>query len=71
MTLEEAFAYYTECQLATAEGLEMKKSSPKGEVTRQRGIADEMVAVCRSAGLKPVMRSGKQTPRLARLLTVS
>lgn len=45
-TLEEAFAYYTECALATAEGLEMKKSTPKHEKRRARGIADNMVHAC-------------------------
>lgn len=45
-TLEEAFAYYTECALATAESLEMKKSAPKHEKRRARGIANNMVRAC-------------------------
>jgi hypothetical protein len=51
-TLEEAFAFYTECALATAEGLEMRKTAAKHEKQRARGIADNMVDVCRRHGVK-------------------
>ncbi len=42
-TLSEAFAYATECQIATLEGLQSKKSTPKCELVRQRAIVDGMI----------------------------
>jgi hypothetical protein len=45
-TLEGRFLYYTECQLATLEGLKMKKKkTSKSELRRQQSIADGMLIV--------------------------
>ena len=48
MTLEDEYAYATECQLATLEVLQMNKSTPKSTLAQQKRICDRMVAVCRS-----------------------
>jgi hypothetical protein len=45
--IECAFAYYTECALATVEGLEMRARTPKHELKRAKSIADGMVEQCR------------------------
>jgi hypothetical protein len=47
-TIQEAFAYYTECQLATVEKLRSVKKTAQSELRRQQNIADGMVAYCRS-----------------------
>ena len=44
----EKFAYYTECQLATLDGLKMRKSTSKCELKRQQDICDGMVQVVKS-----------------------
>jgi hypothetical protein len=66
-SLEDAFAYYTECALATAEGLEMRKSAAKHEKRRARGIANNMVAACARHGVE---RPGKWDclPRLRKAM---
>jgi hypothetical protein len=68
MALDEEFAFYTECQLATLEGLKMRKSSGKHEVMRQQDIADQMVEVCRRYQIKPSGLPRRGTPRLSALL---
>jgi hypothetical protein len=71
-TIECAFAYYTECALATVEGLEMRKRTPKHELARARSIADGMVAQCRIT-IPQLHAAGRcyalaRKPRLARLM---
>ena len=46
-TLENEYAYATECQLATLSGLLLVKRSPKSEISRQRSICLRMLRVCR------------------------
>jgi hypothetical protein len=48
MTLETEYAYATECQLATLEGLKSRKSSAKSEIARQEAICSRMLRICRS-----------------------
>lgn len=45
---EQALAYYTECQLATLEGLRIKKRTPLCELQRHQKIADGMVEHCKA-----------------------
>lgn len=52
--LMQSFAYYTECQLATVEGLRGLKRPPKGELKRHESIAEKMVRVCREHRIVPV-----------------
>lgn len=46
-TISDAFAYYTDCQLATVEWLALKKSTPKGEYKRHIDIAQGMCDLIR------------------------
>jgi hypothetical protein len=46
-TLADAFAYYTDCALATAESNADMKSVSKGEKARSMEIAKGMVEMCR------------------------
>ena len=66
--LRDSFLYYTECQLATVEGLEGRKSTTKLELKRHRLIANGMVEVCRQmlVSVNDLNRIG--TPRLKDLL---
>ena len=41
--IESKFVYYTECNLATLEHLQMKKSSSKSEIKRQTDICNGML----------------------------
>lgn len=68
--LAVVLAWATECQLATVQGLEMRKRCPAHELTRHRRIAETLVAQCRELGLPPTIRglSGFPCPRLAELL---
>lgn len=65
-SLEQAFAYYTECQLATCEGL--PKSTGKHARERLQNIANGMVAVCRAYKCTDG-GSFSGTPRLSELLS--
>lgn len=51
ITLQQVFAYWTECQLATVEYIELQKRYPKGEAKRQKSIADGMVDDCLRYGV--------------------
>jgi hypothetical protein len=62
-TIEAAFAYYTECNLATLSGLLGKKSSGRLEKERQQSICDGMVYHCKAHGIDP-----KGMPRLMGLM---
>ncbi len=46
--LLDSFLYYTECQLATVEQLEGRKSASKANLRRQRDIASGMVEACKN-----------------------
>jgi hypothetical protein len=71
MSLEQRFAYFTECQLATVEDLEYRARFPKGELQRHREIAEKMVATCREFDVKiPQAFGGPRCPRLSKLLTL-
>lgn len=48
-SLEDAFAYATEVNLATLEELLMIKKSSKSKVRRQRGICIGMLEICASS----------------------
>lgn len=65
-TLDKAFAYYTECALATAEGLDTLKSASQHARRRAWNIANGMVAVCRQQQF--IVRQDDRLPRLRRLL---
>ncbi len=51
-------AYFTECQLATVEGLRDMKRPPKGELRRHESIAAKMVQACREYDV-PTHRHGR------------
>lgn len=67
-TLEEHFAYFTECALATAEEMENLKGSAKYRVERARSIAAGMVDTCVRFQIDPLTaRDGlirRNCPRL-------
>jgi len=67
--LNEAFAYYTECQLATLEGCKIKKSTPKSEIRRQLSIARGMLEACIKYDVKPSTDFGRGCPRLSDFLS--
>jgi len=59
------FAYYTECQLATLEHLEMVKSTPKSRLKRHQSICEGMVNIVRNYNLKDLgPQVLKNCPRL-------
>lgn len=57
-------AWLTECQLATLEGLESKRTA-KSELARQREICDRAVSQCKDLGVPTVGLRGDQCQRLA------
>lgn len=59
-------AWLTECQLATLEGMMIKRSTAKGELRRQQQICDDAVRQCADLGLVPGVRGlrGFPCPRL-------
>ena len=65
-SVEGAFAYFTECNLATLERLHRLTRSSKSERQRQQNICNEMVGVCRDFGLEP----NRTHVRLAKALQV-
>jgi hypothetical protein len=64
-SLAAAFAYHTECNLATLERLRSLKRSSKWERQRQQNICDSMVAACRDFRVA----GGRTLPRLTKMLT--
>ena len=52
-SLEDAFLYLADCQLATIEDMAMKKSRPAGEYRRQKDIAQHYVNWMRTFGVDP------------------
>lgn len=66
--IEKKFLYYTECQLATLEGLRGIKRTPKCELKRQESIANGMVEVSRSILGDPPFAHEVKSLGLLRLL---
>ena len=58
-------AWLTECQLASLEGLESVKRTPKSELNRQREICTRAVSQCKDLGWPPVGLRGQECVRLA------
>ena len=52
-SLEDAFLYLADCQLATVSGMAMKKSRPAGEYRRQKSIAQKYVNWMRAFNVDP------------------
>jgi hypothetical protein len=52
-SLEDAFLYLADCQLATVSGMALKKSRPAGEYKRQKSIAQKYVNWMRAFGVDP------------------
>ena len=48
MYIERQFLYYTECQFATLETLQMRKSSSQSDIRRQADICNGMLQQCLS-----------------------
>lgn len=66
----QALAYFTECQLATVEGVQDRKRFPGYELARHRRIADSMVQTVRAFVLddKDRVYVEQNCPRLLELL---
>lgn len=56
---EDFFLYFLDCQLATVEGLERKKSTPKNALGRHRGIATKMIDSARAMEIDGVDQMGR------------
>lgn len=68
-TADQALAYYTECALATAERLDMIKSSSQSEKRRAWNIANGMVRECiRHKVSLPSQFAIPSLPRLRKLM---
>ena len=65
------FAYFTECNLATLEGMKSKKSTPKYELIRQGGICEQMVNICKNLKIDCVDSYGRKMIRLSEMITQS
>lgn len=65
--LATVLAWLTECQLATLEGLELRKRSPRSEISRQALICDQAVAQCYDLGLRPDSVYGLRGAKCGRL----
>lgn len=59
-----AFAYFTECNLATLERLQTLARTSKWERQRQKNICDSMVKTCIDYKIEP----GRTLPRLTKAL---
>lgn len=71
-TPSEALAHYAECALATAEGLDLVKSSSASTRRRAWSIANGMVAECiRHKVPLPEPFSGRGLPRLQKRMEAS
>lgn len=63
-SLHDAFAYFVECQLATVEGLKIKKSTPQYELRRHESIARSMVECVRAWKIAPRRSNTRLTAAL-------
>jgi hypothetical protein len=64
LDLQSEFAYATECELATLEGLNGKTRTPACELRRHEAICERMVGVCRKHRISP----HPSLPRLSKRL---
>lgn len=62
--LATVLAWAAECNLATLEGLQMRKSSAKSAIERQQRICDDLVFHCNDLNVEPVGLRGHSCPRL-------
>lgn len=62
--LATVLAWATECNLATLDRLEERKSSSKFDLHRQKDICDRMVEHCFDLGVQPVGLMGRVCLRL-------
>lgn len=68
--LATVLAWLAECQLATLEGLEGRKSTSKAELVRQSSICDMAVRQCFELGVSPACGlRGRRCVRLAERLS--
>jgi len=67
--LQEQLLYFTECQLATVEELEILARPPKARLRRHRDIAEKMVMQVRLHKMTPEDASRARCPRVQDLLT--
>lgn len=66
--LAVSLAWLTECQLATLESLELRKSTSKSELARQRSICEDAVRHCYELSVEPRGMRGTGCPRLKKRL---
>jgi len=52
LNLAAQFCYYTECQMATLEQMQMVASTPKSRLKRQTAIVFDMVNICANYNLQ-------------------
>lgn len=64
-TIEDALAYFTECNLATLDHLHSIKRSSKSERQRQSNICDSMVRACRDFGIDARRTQSRLSERLS------
>ena len=64
-TMEDALAYFTECNLATLEHLRLLKRTSKSERQRQANICKSMVAACRDFHIDPARTQSRLAEALA------
>lgn len=62
--LARVLAWAAECNLATLERLQMRRSSAKCEIKRQQEICDDLVFHCNDLNVEPVGLRGHSCPRL-------
>jgi hypothetical protein len=69
--LAAVLASATEWNLTTLERLEMRKSTSKADLHRQRKICDDMVAHCKDLGVPDIGLKGRFCGRLSERLARS
>ena len=63
-TPEDALCYLTECTLATVESYELQKRPPKGEMNRQKNLAEIGLRNLRSFGFPVDAAKRLRCPRV-------
>lgn len=69
--LAVVLAWVTECQLATLEQLQSRKTASKADLKRQQEICDKAVDQCRDLGVQPKGVWGRDCPRLTERLAAA
>lgn len=64
LQLAIVLAWLAECELATLQGLKLKRSTPKSEIRRHESICATMVYHCADLGITPIGLMGQRCPRL-------